>query len=190
MLLWTANVRNYFSLSFSSLPPPPRRRRCSTLIPAILFQGIVSWEAEGQKCIWQTVTRRGAARLISAKSIVPVNAAAQRRVPSPWFVAGNCLSARETSRWNFRPLPLRHRQFRFSPARILKIFLPDPREPTRRNLEGRGFWRIEMWNFPRRFGDFCFFFFLRIEKGGGSKEFRYRCEIMVRLLEDIYGKWL
>lgn len=33
-----------------------------------------------------------------------------------------------------------------------------------------------------------FFFFLRIEKGGGSKEFRYRCEIMVRLLEDIYGK--
>lgn len=88
----------------------------------------------GQKCIWQTVTRRGAARLISAKSIVPVNAAAQRRV------AGNCLSARETSRWNFRPPPFP--SFSSMSWFRLKIFRRISRVDNFRLCDRRELWRM------------------------------------------------
>lgn len=77
MLLWTANVRNYFSLSallLYSLQPP------YDIIPSYVLS---PQNRPRQKRICQTVTRRGVERLISAKSIVPVNATAQRRVPFP-----------------------------------------------------------------------------------------------------------
>lgn len=101
MLLWTANVRNYFSLS--ALPSAAVQ---PFLIPAILFQAsVLSPEKLGAEMYLANgdTSRRGTINLCQKHRSGQCGGATTRAVPR--FVAGNCLSARETSRWNFRPPP-------------------------------------------------------------------------------------
>lgn len=150
MLLWTANVRNYFSLS--ALPS------CSTLIPAILFQAsVLSPEKLGAEMYLANgdTSRRGTINLCQKHRSGQCGGATTRAVPR--FVAGNCLSARETSRWNFRSPPfLRCRDFawKFSEeefSRVDNFCLCDRRELWRmgnrrfffENREGKLFFQGE-----------------------------------------------
>lgn len=167
MLLWTANVRNYFSLS--ALPSAAVQ---PFLIPAILFQAsVLSPEKLGAEMYLANgdTSRRGTINLCQKHRSGQCGGATTRAVPR--FVAGNCLSARETSRWNFRSPPfLRCRDFawKFSEeSRELTIFVCAIEE----NFDGWGiedfFLRIARENYFSR-GK-------RVE--GGLKEFRYPCEI-------------
>lgn len=110
-------------------------------------------------------SRRGTINLCQKHRSGQCGGATTRAVPR--FVAGNCLSARETSRWNFRSPPfLRCRDFawKFSEeSRELTIFVCAIEE----NFDGWGiedfFLRIARENYFSR-GK-------RVE--GGLKEFRY-----------------
>lgn len=96
-------------------------------------------------------SRRGTINLCQKHRSGQCGGATTRAVPR--FVAGNCLSARETSRWNFRSPPfLRCRDFawKFSEeSRELTIFVCAIEE----NFDG---WGIEDFFFENREGKLFF----------------------------------
>lgn len=107
-------------------------------------------------------SRRGTINLCQKHRSGQCGGATTRAVPR--FVAGNCLSARETSRWNF-PTPSFPSVF-FDTLVILlsfqKEFFPIENRFEKRvdNFENGGSKNFTNWNFPRSRR----FFFLRIER--------------------------
>lgn len=108
------------SATISLCPSPPSPAAVFNPYPRDIIPGyclLRSWGAEMYLANGDT-SRRGTINLCQKHRSGQCGGATTRAVPR--FVAGNCLSARETSRWNFRPL--RHRQFRFRLREFWKFF--------------------------------------------------------------------